>query len=73
MKSLVAWHGGLFLSKGDIGVSSVSSLYFKKNPIAAKETILDGGGKKYANSHLPEQNRQNSISRFNSCRLQSIA
>ena len=46
---------------------------FSKNPIAAKETIVDGGDKKYGNSHFSEQNRQNSISRFNSCRLHRIA
>jgi len=73
MRALVAWHGGLFLTKGDISVSSVSFLYFKKNPIAAKETIVDGGDKKYGNSHFSEQNRQNSISRFNNCRLHRIA
>jgi hypothetical protein len=29
-----------------------------KNPIAAKETIGDGGGRKYANSQFSDQNRQ---------------
>jgi len=28
MKALVAWRGGLFLTKGKIGVLSVSSLFF---------------------------------------------
>ena len=73
MRALVAWHGGLFLTKGDISVSSVSFLYFKKNPIAAKETIVDGSGKKYANSHFSEQNRQNAISCFFICFLHRIA
>ena len=35
----------------------------KKNPMAAKETIGDGGGRKYGNSQLSDQNRQDEISR----------
>ena len=35
----------------------------KKNPMAAKETIGDGGGRKYANGQFPDQNRQDVISR----------
>ena len=34
-----------------------------KNPVAAKETIGDGGGRKYANSQFSDQNRQDAISR----------
>ena len=29
----------------------------KKNSMAAKETIGDGGGRKYTNSQFPDQNR----------------
>jgi len=35
----------------------------KKNPMAEKETIGDGGGRKYANSQFSDQNRKDSISR----------
>jgi len=35
----------------------------KKNPMAAKETIEDGGGRKYTNSQFSDQNRQDAISR----------
>jgi len=35
----------------------------QKNPMAAKETIENGGGRKYANSQLSDQNRQDAISR----------
>jgi len=35
----------------------------QKNPKEAKETIGDGGGRKYANSQFCNQNRQNVISR----------
>jgi len=35
----------------------------KKNPMAAKETIGDDGGRKYANSQFSDQNRQDAISR----------
>ena len=31
--------------------------------MAAKEMIGDGGGRKYANSQFPDQNRQDAISR----------
>ena len=31
--------------------------------MAAKETIGDGGGRKYTNSQFPDQNRQDAISR----------
>jgi len=31
--------------------------------LEAKETIGDGGGRKYANSQFPKQNRQDAISR----------
>jgi len=34
-----------------------------KNPMEAKETIGDGGGRKYANRHFSDQNRQDAISR----------
>ena len=34
-----------------------------KNPVAAKETIGDGGGRKYANSQFSDQIRQDAISR----------
>jgi len=30
MKALVAWHGGLFLTKEEIGVLSVSSLFSRQ-------------------------------------------
>ena len=32
--------------------------------MAAKETIGDGGGRKYANSQFSDQNRQDAISRM---------
>jgi len=35
----------------------------KKHPKVAKETIGDGGGRKYANSQFSDQNRQDAISR----------
>jgi len=35
----------------------------KKNPMAAKETIGGGGGRKFANSQFSDQNRQDAISR----------
>jgi len=35
----------------------------QKNPMAAKETIGDGGGRKYANSQFSDQDRQDAISR----------
>jgi len=35
----------------------------KKKPMEAKETIGDGGGRKYANSQFSDQNRQDAISR----------
>ena len=38
----------------------------------AKETIWDGGGRKYANSQFSDQNRQDAISRVR-CRLCKIA
>jgi len=31
--------------------------------MAAKETIVDGGGRKYANSQFSDQNRQDAMSR----------
>ena len=34
------------------------------NSMAAKETIGDGGGRKYANSQSSDQNRQDAISRM---------
>jgi len=33
------------------------------NPMAAKQTIGDGSGRKYANSQFSDQNRQDAISR----------
>jgi len=36
---------------------------WQKNSMAAKETIGDGGGRKYANSQFSDQNRQDAISR----------
>jgi len=39
------------------------SLSDKKNSMAAKETIGDGGGRKYANSQFSDQNRQDAFSR----------
>jgi len=30
MRALVAWHGGLFLTEGKIGVLSVSSLFLTR-------------------------------------------
>ena len=38
-------------------------LYDKKNSMAAKEMIGDGGDRKYANSQFSDQNRQDAISR----------
>ena len=35
----------------------------------AKETIGDGGGRKYANSQFSDQNRQDAISRCRLCRI----
>ena len=35
----------------------------KKNPMIAKETIGSGGGRKYTNSQLSDQNMQDAISR----------
>jgi len=35
----------------------------KKNPMVTKETIGDGGGRKYANRQFSDQNRQDAISR----------
>ena len=35
----------------------------KKIPMAAKETIVDGGGRKYATSQFSDQNRQDAIIR----------
>jgi len=35
----------------------------QKNPMEAKETIGDGGGRKYTNSQFSNQNRQDTISR----------
>jgi len=35
----------------------------KKNPMAAKETIGDSGGRKYVNSQFSNQNKQGAISR----------
>ena len=35
----------------------------KKNPIEAKETTGDGGGRKYVNSQFSDQNRQDAISK----------
>jgi len=35
----------------------------QKNLMAAKETIGDGGGRKYANSQFSDHNRQDAISR----------
>jgi len=35
----------------------------KKNPMAAKETVGDGGGRKYANSQFSDQHRHDAISR----------
>ena len=40
-----------------------------KYPTAAKETIGDGGGRKYANSQFSDQNRQVAISRCRLCRI----
>ena len=34
-----------------------------KNPMAVKDTIGDGGGRKYSNSQFSDQNRQDAISR----------
>jgi len=36
---------------------------WQTNPMEAKETIGDGGGRKYANSQFSDQNRQDAISR----------
>ena len=35
----------------------------------AKETIGDGGGRKYTNSQFSNQNRQDAISRLSLCRI----
>jgi len=35
----------------------------KNNLMEAKETIGDGGGRRYANSQFSDQNRQNTIRR----------
>jgi len=34
-----------------------------ENPMAAKETIGDGGGRKYANNEYSDQNRQDAFNR----------
>jgi len=39
------------------------SICVTKNPMAAKETIGDGGSRKYANRHFFDQNMQDAISR----------
>jgi len=45
---------------------------WQKNPIAAKETIGDGGGRKYANSQFSDQNRQDAISRVSAVQNSAI-
>ena len=35
----------------------------QKNPMAAKEKIGDGGGRKYTNSQFSDKNRQDATSR----------
>ena len=47
----------------DAGKLMLGKYLRQKNLMAAKETIGDGGGRKYANSQFCDQNRQDAISR----------
>ena len=48
----------------DAGRFMLGKYLSEKNPMAAKETIGNGGGRKYANSQFSDQNRQDAISRL---------
>ena len=52
-----------FMRRQDAGRFMLGKYLSDKNPKAAKETIGDGGGRKYANSQFSDQNRQDGISR----------
>jgi len=41
----------------------------KKNPMKAKETIGDGGGRKYTNNQFSDQNRQDAGSRVSAVQI----
>jgi len=47
----------------DAGRIMLGKYLSDQNPMAAKETIGNGGGRKYANSQSSDQNRQDAISR----------
>jgi len=59
------WHmrSGLHAETGCWKVYAGEVSEAQKNSMAAKETNKDGGGRKYANSQLFDQNRQDAISR----------
>jgi len=52
-----------FMLRQDAGRFMLGKHLSEKNPIAAKEMIRDGGGRKYANSQFLDQNRQDTIGR----------
>jgi len=53
-----------FMLRQDVGrFICCGSILVTKIPMASKETIGDGGGRKYANRHFSDQNRQDAISR----------
>ena len=56
------WVEDLMLRQ-DAGRFMLGKYLNDKNPVVAKETIEDGGGRKYANSQFSDQNRQDAISR----------
>ena len=51
-----------FMLRQDAGRFMLGKYLSDKNPMAAKEMIGDGGGRKYANSQFSDQNRQDAIS-----------
>jgi len=52
-----------FMLRQDAGRFILGKYLSDKNPMAVKETIGDGIGRKYANSQFSDQNRQDAISR----------
>jgi len=52
-----------FMLRQDAGMFMLGKYLSDKTPMAAKETIGDGGGRKYANSQFSDQNRQDAVSR----------
>jgi len=52
-----------FMLRQDAGRFMLGKYLSDKKILAAKETIGDGGGRKYANSQFSDQNRQDAISR----------